>query len=384
MSCKRKREDSSPDVGLSAFAAARARVGAGKKQKEKVGLDDGDEDLSRVATNASDGKAAVPLDDTFLLPSVEDDFPGSTDAEETQWDPQAIAGLSSNHNRQSSTENERPDSPHQQGALSLTFSLASAFNSTYISIGQRIDLNKGQSLAIFGQFDLEVLEGAISIYGAILTKASGKRRIYPWSVDALPIIKTVIGQGATITLYHTPTPDERVDALGRLSPLFRFHNNADKPLPDVTYVAFPFQDENDLYSTETELRTIALQCNTKDKIQGFTRLNIPRTWLQEVAKISKINRTGCIQLLVPFGVGKFGSSRQITYADESKLKLRLQRISSTYSSTGLQRMTQRFVYSTLNSATPCLALLGSYHLFCYKTRFSVHLTPTRRVQAGTK
>lgn len=305
MSGKRKREDSSSNSGLSAFAAARVRFGAGKKQKENVGLGDGDEGLGRVAFNGSlgNGKAAVPLDDTFLLPSVEDDFHGSTDGEEVQWDPQAVAGLSPNHNHQSSTDNERPDSPHLPGAHSL-ISLASTSNSTDISVCQRTDLNKGQSIAVFGQCDLEVFEGAISIYGAVLTRSSGKKRIYAWSVDSLPLIKGIVEQGAKIALYHTSAPDERLDALGRLSPLFRFHNTADKLLPDATYVQLPFPDESDLHSAETALWTIALQCNTKAKIQGLTRLNIPCTWLQEATRISKINRTGCIQLFGPFGVGK--------------------------------------------------------------------------------
>jgi hypothetical protein len=303
---KRKREDSSSNGGLSAFAAARARIGAGEKQKGNAGPGDGDEGLNRVASKGplGNGKVTVPLDDTFLLPSVEDDFSGSTDGEDAQWDPQAVASLSSTSNHQGSTENEKPDSPHQLDARSSIFNLTSTSNSTDVSICQRIDLNKGRSLAIFGQCDLEVLEGAISIYGAVLTRSSGKRRIHAWSVDALPLIKNIVGQGAKIALYHISAPDERVDALGRLSPLFRFHNAADKPLPDASYVQLPFPDENDLYSTETALWTIALQCNTKDKIQGLTRLVIPCTWLQEVTKISKNNRTGCIQLFGPFGVGK--------------------------------------------------------------------------------
>lgn len=315
MNGKRKREDSSSDVGVSAFAAARARVGAGKKQKENIGLDDDDESMCRVAVAVSDGlrqneKATVPLDDAFLLPSVEDDFPESTDEEEARWDPLAADGP--DNNDQVSTENERTDLPHRQVVLSSTLSLTSISNSTDTSICQKIDLNKGQSLAIFGQCDLVVLEGAISIYGAILTKTSGKRRIYAWSSDALPLIKSIIGQVAKIALYHTLAPDERVDALGRLSPLFRFHSTADKSLPDATYVQFPFSDESDPYSAETALWTIALQCNTKDKNQSFSKLDIPFSWLQEIRKISKINRTGCIQLFGPFGVGKLESSKFYT------------------------------------------------------------------------
>jgi len=270
-----------------------------------------------VTANPSNGsrKTTVPLDDTFSLPSVGDDVPESTDEEETQWDPQAIAGLSSNNNHQGSTQNERPDSLHQRGALSSIFNLSSASNSTDTSICERIDLNKGQSLAVFGQYDVEVLEGAISIYGAVLTPASGKKRVYAWSVDALPFIKSIIGQGAKITLFHTSALDERLDALGRLSPLFRFHNTADKPLPDVTYVQLPFPDESHPYSADTTLWTIALQCNTKDKTQGLIRLDIPYTWPQEVTKISKVNKTGCIQLCGPFGVGKFGSNKFCTSDD---------------------------------------------------------------------
>jgi hypothetical protein len=320
MTGKRKREDSSSDVGLSAFAAARARVDAGKKRKENVGLGDGDEGLNRVAVNASNGslgngKANVPLDDAISHSSVEDEVPGSTDEEEVQWDLQAIADLSSNTNHQSSTQNERPGLPHQRRTLSSIFSLASASNSTDTSTCERIDLKKGQSLAVFGQYDLEVLEGAISIYGAVLTPASGKRRVYAWSIDAIPFIKSIVGQGAKITLFHTTAQDERVDALGRLSPLFRFHNTADKALPDVTYVQLPFPDENDSYETETTLWTIALQCNTKDKTQGLTRLDIPCTWSQEITKISKIDKTGCIQLCGPFRVGKLGSNKFCTSHD---------------------------------------------------------------------
>jgi len=322
MTGKRKREDSSSDIGLSAFAAARARIDAGKKQRENIDLGDGDEGLSRVAVNPSkgslgNGKANVPLDDAFSLPSVEDEAPGSTGEEEVQWDPQAMTGLSSNTNHQGSIAHERPGSPHQRRAHSSIFNLISTSNSTDASTCERIDLSKGQSLAIFGQYDLEVLEGAISIYGAVLTSASGKRRVYAWSIDALPFIKCIVGQGAKITLFHTTAQDERVDALGRLSPLFRFHNTADKVLPDVTYVQLPFPDENDSYSAETTLWTIALQCNTKDKTPGLSRLDIPCTWPQEVTKISKIDKTGCIQLCGPFGVGKFVSNKFCTSHDQS-------------------------------------------------------------------
>ena len=310
MNGKRKREDGSSDIGLSAFAAARARVSAGKKQKANGGLEHEDEGLSQVAKGRN-GRSPIPLHDTFSLPSVEDDFPESTDEEEAQWDPQATTGLSSNHNRQDSTENERPCSRQQQGVLSSIFSLASTTDLTDISLCERVDLSKGRPLAVFGQYDLEVLEGTISIYGSVLTPASGKRRIYAWSIDALPLIKGVVGQGAKVALHHTSALEERLDALGRLSPLFQFHDTAGKSLSNLTYIKLPFPDEADPYSTEATLWTIALQCNTRDKTQGFTRLDIPCTWPQEVMRISKLNRTGCIQLCGPFGVGKCSDKRGV-------------------------------------------------------------------------
>lgn len=49
-----------------------------------------------------------------------------------------------------------------------------------------------QSLALIGQYDLWVRNGAISIHGAILHAGSAKHRVYAPSTHSLPIIKPAI------------------------------------------------------------------------------------------------------------------------------------------------------------------------------------------------
>jgi hypothetical protein len=86
--------------------------------------------------------------------------------------------------------------------------------------GQRIHLNYGQTLAILGQYDLNVHVGIISVYGAFIGSKSGIRRIVSPSTELLPIIRCVSSDGADIDVLNVPSA-ENYETLGRCSALFR-------------------------------------------------------------------------------------------------------------------------------------------------------------------
>lgn len=92
-----------------------------------------------------------------------------------------------------------------------------------------VALQPGQTVTVVGEYDLEVLKGSISIYGASLRPSgtipgtdepipgSGKHRVWAPSTYSLPQI-AARRDGALIQITSTRSP---IDKLGKLSPLFR-------------------------------------------------------------------------------------------------------------------------------------------------------------------
>nr|POE48882.1 polynucleotide 5'-hydroxyl-kinase grc3 [Quercus suber] len=115
----------------------------------------------------------------------------------------------------------------------------------------RTTLKPGQSITVVGEYDLQVLKGSVTAYGATLrpqgtipgtnqsVPGSGKHRVFAPSITALPQI-VARHEGALISISAV---ESTLNKLGTLSPLFRnissgnsdrsftiLHTNRDDPL----------------------------------------------------------------------------------------------------------------------------------------------------------
>ena len=80
------------------------------------------------------------------------------------------------------------------------------------------DANDPQdSVTFLGEYDLEVLSGVVTIYGAVLHPGRGVQRVYAPSVSPLPVIQPW-KQDATIRVTSVKSGLQDIE---RLSPLFR-------------------------------------------------------------------------------------------------------------------------------------------------------------------
>ncbi|KAK0774733.1 Polynucleotide 5'-hydroxyl-kinase grc3 [Friedmanniomyces endolithicus] len=80
-----------------------------------------------------------------------------------------------------------------------------------------ITLRNNETTAYVGEYDLRVLEGIATIYGAVLAPTSSPRRVYAPSTHTLPV---VVGRrdGTVVQISHVQST---IRVLDKLSPLFR-------------------------------------------------------------------------------------------------------------------------------------------------------------------
>jgi hypothetical protein len=86
---------------------------------------------------------------------------------------------------------------------------------------QRVKFIYGQTLAVLGQYDLKVLSGVITVYGATITPKSDARRIVAPSTHPLPVLRCVSGDGAEAQFLSVLREDESLKSMERVSPLFK-------------------------------------------------------------------------------------------------------------------------------------------------------------------
>ncbi|KAK4973317.1 Polynucleotide 5'-hydroxyl-kinase grc3 [Elasticomyces elasticus] len=97
-----------------------------------------------------------------------------------------------------------------------------------------ITLQSGQKVTFVGQYDLRVLRGAVTVYGAILSESAEPYRVYAPATHALPDIKALTRE-AEISIsdcLHTLRP------LEKFSPLFQkiWNYRASKWEPSFAYI----------------------------------------------------------------------------------------------------------------------------------------------------
>ncbi|KAK3656250.1 Polynucleotide 5'-hydroxyl-kinase grc3 [Elasticomyces elasticus] len=80
-----------------------------------------------------------------------------------------------------------------------------------------VTLRNDETLCCVGEYDLRVLEGVATVYGAVMHPNMGAQRVYAPSTQALPVI-TGRRNRTTIQLDHVKST---IRTLDRLSPLFR-------------------------------------------------------------------------------------------------------------------------------------------------------------------
>ncbi|KAF2399740.1 hypothetical protein EJ06DRAFT_549225 [Trichodelitschia bisporula] len=85
---------------------------------------------------------------------------------------------------------------------------------------ERLRLNCTQTLAIVGQYELEVESGIVTLQGALLTVKSGRKRVVAPSICPIPVIKCISSGGAVIHIEIPGRIEESLPTLGRVSPLF--------------------------------------------------------------------------------------------------------------------------------------------------------------------
>ncbi|QIX00169.1 hypothetical protein AMS68_005686 [Peltaster fructicola] len=81
----------------------------------------------------------------------------------------------------------------------------------------QLSLDRDEFITPVGEYDLEVLAGSVSIYGATLHAKSGRQRVYALSTHALP---QIVAKTAD-TLLRITSVESMVHNLERFSPLFR-------------------------------------------------------------------------------------------------------------------------------------------------------------------
>lgn len=203
---------------LSAFAVAKARKDS---QKRSSDVNDSDDQAPHAQGNESLIRShnEVKGNDVLEGPAGNDSHPN----DEEPWEPTSLdydseAGMA---------DKQLPDQGYagsSESHLTLKKELSSwkplDGNISSTQIGQRIHMTYGQTLAILGQFDLNVHNGVISIYGAFLGPKSPIRRVISPSTEPLPVIRCVSSDGAQIDLLNVPA-DENFESLGRISGHFR-------------------------------------------------------------------------------------------------------------------------------------------------------------------
>ncbi|KAK0784412.1 Polynucleotide 5'-hydroxyl-kinase grc3 [Friedmanniomyces endolithicus] len=134
-----------------------------------------------------------------------------------------------------------------------------------------ITLRNNETAAYVGEYDLRVLEGIATIYGAVLTPTSSPRRVYAPSTHALPV---VIGRrdGTVVQISHV---ESTMRALDKLSPLFRnIWRKEDDPTRTFQPLQNPADDESQhsLLPLEVDQRTEMVLSRLATEVESTARL----------------------------------------------------------------------------------------------------------------
>ncbi|CAK3965788.1 Polynucleotide 5 -hydroxyl-kinase grc3 [Lecanosticta acicola] len=100
-----------------------------------------------------------------------------------------------------------------------------------------ISMKPDETVTVIGEFDVTVLSGVVSVYGAMLHPNSVSQRVYALSTAALPVI---MAKKATSLRIKSVT--RSIESLGKYSPLFRNISVQDEKGRSFKYLASPRDD----------------------------------------------------------------------------------------------------------------------------------------------
>jgi hypothetical protein len=85
---------------------------------------------------------------------------------------------------------------------------------------ERLSMNNGETLSIWGQYRLQVHEGVIIVAGAFLAAGSPAIKVCAPSTSSVPVIKCIKFEGAVIEISEIKADEHTPEVLQKVSPLY--------------------------------------------------------------------------------------------------------------------------------------------------------------------
>ncbi|TLD19378.1 Pre-mRNA cleavage complex II Clp1 [Venturia nashicola] len=155
---------------------------------------------------------------------------------------------------------------------------------------ERLSMENGETLSIWGRYRLQVHEGLVTIAGAFLAAEAPALEVHAPSTSSIPVIKCIKSEGAVIEVSSIRADEHTTEVLERLSSLYN---------PETSAIWARFTDSQQSFSK-------ILDAQPTSKTGGFLPLDIPKTWQERINGFcsSKTSSTPTIQLCGPANVGK--------------------------------------------------------------------------------
>jgi hypothetical protein len=94
------------------------------------------------------------------------------------------------------------------------------------SKSERLTMNNGETLSIWGQYRLQVHEGVIIVAGAFLAAGAPGLEVHAPSTSSIPVIKCIKFEGAVIEISDIRADEHTTEALERISLLYSPESSA--------------------------------------------------------------------------------------------------------------------------------------------------------------
>ncbi|KAE9984813.1 hypothetical protein EG328_008214 [Venturia inaequalis] len=157
------------------------------------------------------------------------------------------------------------------------------------SKNERISMNNGETLSIWGQYRLQVHEGLIIIAGTFLAAEAPALEVYAPSTSSIPFIKCIKSEGAVIEISSIRADEQTTEVLDRISSLYS-------------------PDANAIWGRSTDSRQSFFKVLDAQPVKSCSLLplDIPKTWQERINAFcsNKTNSAPIIQLCGPANVGK--------------------------------------------------------------------------------
>jgi len=153
-------------------------------------------------------------------------------------------------------------------------------------------LKAQQTVTHIGTYDILVIKGAVTIYGAILTADDGPRRVFAPSTHALPVIKC-LSREAEVQIKHVP--GSGLVSLRIFSPLYgRFWNHRTKE--QVTQLTDGHPDRRSF--------SLLTASNSDSLKRDLVDLNIDSTWNKTIDELASSSNPSIVLVCGPRNSGK--------------------------------------------------------------------------------